>query len=167
VRPRPGARCVTATGEITVPPANGPCHGTLLVDRVGIEPVLRGWLPDEVGGVSWFSFDNPAQSPRFPIFSGVLELPKSFEVCGQARYREDAATWWFRRANRLATIQWGRTKPIIEKAVMEFEEKGLSDLPGIEQRVQEMLKKDDVIELRLTEKNKSNERESGEIKIID
>jgi hypothetical protein len=26
--------------------------------------------------------------------------------------------------------------------MMEFEEKGLSDLPGIEQRVQEMLKKD-------------------------
>lgn len=103
---------------------------------------LRGWLPDEVGGVSWFSFDNPAQSPRFPIFAGVLELPKSFEICGQARYREDAATWWFRRANRLATIQWGRTKPIIDKAVMEFEEKALSDLPGIEQKVQEILKKD-------------------------
>ncbi|MBS3103182.1 hypothetical protein J4458_07100 [Candidatus Woesearchaeota archaeon] len=33
--------------------------------------------------------------------------------------------------------------------------------------IEEMLKKDDVIELRLTEKNKSNERESGEIKIID
>lgn len=117
---------------------------TIAIARCSYSQVvqLRGWLPDEVGGVSWFSFDNPAQSPRFPIFSGVLELPKSFEVCGQARYREDAATWWFRRANRLATIQWGRTKPIIEKAVMEFEEKGLSDLPGIEQRVQEMLKKD-------------------------
>jgi dipeptidase len=103
---------------------------------------LRGWLPNEVGGVSWFSFDNPAESPRFPIFAGALELPKSFEVCGQQRYREDAATWWFRRTNRLATIQWGRTRSFIENGMKEFEEKAISDLPGIEQRVQDMLKKD-------------------------
>ena len=32
----------------------------------------RSWLPDEVGAVAWFSFDNPGQSPRIPIFSGVL-----------------------------------------------------------------------------------------------
>jgi dipeptidase len=103
---------------------------------------LRGWLPDEVGGVAWFSFDNPAKSPRFPIFAGALELPESFEICGQKRYRTDAADWWFRRANRLATIQWGTTREYIEKAMNEFEEKDFSDLPGIEQRVQEMLKKD-------------------------
>ncbi|MFH1574746.1 MAG: C69 family dipeptidase, partial [Acidobacteriota bacterium] len=36
---------------------------------------VRGWLPDEIGAVAWFSFDNPAQSPRFPIFSGTLSLP--------------------------------------------------------------------------------------------
>jgi dipeptidase len=103
---------------------------------------LRGWLPNEIGGVAWFSFDNPAESPRFPIFAGALELPKSFEVCGQQRYREDAATWWFRRANRLATIQWGKTRGIVEKAAMEFEEKGRTDLPMLEQHVQDIFKGD-------------------------
>ena len=29
----------------------------------------RSWLPNEVGAVAWFSFDNPALSPRIPIFS--------------------------------------------------------------------------------------------------
>jgi dipeptidase len=117
---------------------------TIAIARCSYSQVVqcRGWLPNEVGGVSWFSFDNPAQSPRFPIFAGVLELPKSFEVCGQWKYREDAANWWFRRANRLATIQWERTRGVVEKAVAEFEEKGLSDMPGIEQRVQDILKKD-------------------------
>jgi dipeptidase len=103
---------------------------------------LRGWLPDEVGGVAWFSFDNPAQSPRFPIFAGALNLPESFETCGQHKYRTDAAVWWFRRANRLATVAWGSTREHIESAVTDFEEKGLSDMPMIESRVKEMLKKD-------------------------
>ena len=103
---------------------------------------LRGWLPDEVGGVAWFSFDNPAQSPRFPIFAGALNLPESFEVCGQQKYRTDAAVWWFRRANRLATVAWGRTRESIENAVAAFEAKGFTDLPMIESKVNAMLKGD-------------------------
>jgi dipeptidase len=117
---------------------------TIAIARCSYSQVIqvRGWLPDEVGAVAWFAFDNPAQSPRFPIFSGALELPKSFEVCGQQRYREDAATWWFRRTNRLATLMYGRTRAMMDKAQTEYEDKAFSDLPGIELRVQEMLKKD-------------------------
>lgn len=33
---------------------------------------LRSWLPDAVGGICWFSMDNPGQSPRVPI---LQELP--------------------------------------------------------------------------------------------
>ena len=117
---------------------------TIAIARCSYSQVvqLRGWLPNEIGGVAWFSFDNPAQSPRFPIFAGALELPKSFEICGQQRYREDAATWWFRRTNRLATIQYGRTRGIMEKAAAEFEQKAFTDLPMMEQHVQEMIKAD-------------------------
>ena len=46
---------------------------------------LRDWLPNEVGGVAWFSFDNPGQSPRIPIFSGNLNLPDNFNICGQIK----------------------------------------------------------------------------------
>jgi dipeptidase len=128
----------------TLKPGTVAGQRTIAIARCSYSQVIqvRGWLPDEVGAVAWFSFDNPAQSPRFPIFSGALELPKSFEVCGQQRYREDAATWSFRRTNRLATIMYGRTRPIMDKAIMEYEDKAFNDLPGIEQRVQEMLKKD-------------------------
>jgi hypothetical protein len=73
--------------------------------------------------VCWFAFDNPAESARFPIFAGVTELPPSFEVCAQHRYRTDSAAWVFRRANRLATVRWGETKDIIQKTIADFEEK--------------------------------------------
>ena len=103
---------------------------------------LRDWLPDEVGGVSWFSFDNPGQSPRIPIFAGVLSLPKPFEVDPQRIFRMDSAAWTFRRANKLAQVRWGQTKDTMTKAIMEYEAKGLNDLPAIEKRVQDMLKAD-------------------------
>jgi dipeptidase len=92
----------------------------------------RDWLPDPVGGICWFAFDNPAQSPRIPVFAGVRELPSSFEVCAQHRFRTDSACWAFRRANRLSTVRWGVASKFIEEAIKEFEEKAFADLPYVE-----------------------------------
>ncbi len=100
----------------------------------------REWLPDEVGAVAWFSFDNPAQSPRIPIFSGTMSLPESFRICGQHRYREDAAIWSFREANRLSTVNWERGRKLIEPAVAEMEQKALNEMPALEERVKSLVK---------------------------
>ncbi len=102
---------------------------------------MRDWLPDPVGGIAWFSFDNPGQSPRIPVFAGVSELPPGFEICAQHRFRMDSACWAFRRANRLATVRWGRAGQSINDAVKEFEERAFSDLPDIEKKVLALLKK--------------------------
>ena len=110
---------------------------TIAISACSYSEVLqcRDWLPDEVGGIAWFSFDNPGQSPRIPIFSGTKELPPSFAICGQHTFRTDSACWWFRRANKLATIRWGQTREYIEGAVAEFENKAFSELPMIEKEV--------------------------------
>lgn len=100
----------------------------------------RDWLPDSVGGICWFAFDNPGQSPRIPIFAGVTELPPSFEICAQHRFRSDSACWSFRRANRLSTVRWGAARKYIEESIKEFEEKAFADLPDIEKGARELSK---------------------------
>jgi dipeptidase len=100
----------------------------------------REWLPDEAGAIAWFAFDNPGQSPRIPIFPGALSLPPSFNICGQPRYRTDAAIWSFREANRLATVNWSKGRKLIEPAVKELEDKAFEELPAIERRVVELVK---------------------------
>jgi len=102
---------------------------------------LRDWLPDEVGGVAWFSFDNPGQSPRLPIYSGNLSLPDSYSICGQQRYREDAALWSFRKANKLATVKWQKSRKTIETEVATLETKALAEQPALEEQVKELVKK--------------------------
>jgi dipeptidase len=103
---------------------------------------VRPWMPDDIGAVAWFSFDNPAQSPRIPIFSSVLSLPKSFEIDAQKRYRADSAAWMFRRTNRLATIKWGSTRGLMEGASAELEKRAFAELPAIEGTAQNLLKED-------------------------
>ncbi len=103
---------------------------------------LRSWLPDEVGGVAWMALDNPGESPRFPIFAGTTELPRLLQVCGQHSDRDDAALWHYRKANRLATVRWGKFRSLIEPARDYFVEKGFRELPYVEQMWQQLNESD-------------------------
>jgi dipeptidase len=129
----------TVSGEManllnTLKPGTVEPQRAIAIARCSYSQIIqnRGWLPPEIGTVAWFSFDNPGQSPRMPIFAGTLSLPNSFAVCGQHSYREDSAVWWFRRTNRLAMIKWGEVRDIIENASMEFEDRAFAELPSIE-----------------------------------
>ncbi|MBR4735259.1 MAG: C69 family dipeptidase, partial [Bacteroidales bacterium] len=82
---------------------------------------LRNWLPDQVGGICWLSLDNPGQSPRIPVFSGTTKLPEAYETCGQLQYVPDCALWQFRRANKLATLAWQRTKDDFNQEILRIE----------------------------------------------
>ncbi|CDN32285.1 putative secreted peptidase [Mucinivorans hirudinis] len=101
----------------------------------------RSWLPDEIGAVAYFSVDNPAQSPRIPIYSGALSLPEGFAVCGQKRYREDSFLWKFREANRLAQVAWGKTKNKMESEAMRLEKKMFEEQEEIESKAKALMAK--------------------------
>jgi len=110
---------------------------------------LRDWLPDEIGGRVFFSFDNPAQSPRIPIYSGSTQLPESFNYCGQKRYREDATIWNYRKANKLATLRWQITKKGMMKDVEYFENKAFEDGEVLEAKISKMIKDGKVDEAKV------------------
>ena len=99
----------------------------------------RSWMPDEIGAICWMACDNPGQSPRIPIFSGSTTLPEGFDKCGQLRYRDEAWIWHYRKANKLATVQWGRTKQTLLGTANRFEQKAFDEIPAIEDRAQALI----------------------------
>ncbi len=115
---------------------------TISVQQCSYSQVIqaRDWLPPEIGTVAYFSFDNPGQSPRMPIYAGTTSLPESFKIDCQHSYREDSACWSIRRANRLAQIKWGWAREYLEPAVMDFEEQMFMEQPLIEQKAVELMK---------------------------
>jgi len=114
---------------------------TISVQQCSYSQVIqaRDWLPPEIGTIAWFSFDNPGQSPRIPIWAGVTELPESFKIDCQHSYREDSACWWFRRTNRLSQIKWGWAREYLEPAVMSFEDQAFDEVPLLEQKALELM----------------------------
>jgi dipeptidase len=125
----------------TIKPGTVETVRTIAVARCSYSQVIqaRDWLPPEIGTVAYFSFDNPGQSPRIPIWAGVTELPESFKVGCQKSYRTDSACWWFRRANRLSMIKWGWAREYLEGAVMEYENQLFEEAPLIEQKALELM----------------------------
>ncbi|MBR3799586.1 MAG: C69 family dipeptidase [Bacteroidales bacterium] len=96
---------------------------------------LRSWLPDEVGGICWMSVDNPAQTPRVPIFCGTTALPKAYDVCGQKQLDNDCVLWTYRKANKLATVAWQSTRPVVERALKSYEDDAFAGLKDLEKKV--------------------------------
>ncbi len=41
---------------------------------------VRGWLPDEIGGINWFGCDDAATSYLTPIYTCTNEVPECFRV---------------------------------------------------------------------------------------
>jgi len=115
---------------------------TIAVQQCSYSQIIqaRDWLPPEIGTVAYFSFDNPGQSPRMPVYAGTLSLPESFKIDCQKSYREDSACWSYRRANRLSQIKWGWAREYLEPAVLEFEEQMFMEQPLIEQKAVELMK---------------------------
>lgn len=116
----------------TIAPGTVEFHRTVAVAWCAYSHVtqLRNWLPDSVGGICWLSLDNPGQSPRIPVFCGTTSLPDAFLRCGQKEYIPDCALWQFRRANKLATLAWQKTKDGFNKKISDIEELAFSNLPG-------------------------------------
>lgn len=108
----------------------------------------RDWLPDEIGGVAWFSLDNPGQSPRFPIYAGATKLHAALAICGQLRYRPEAAVWAFRETNKIATLNWSQGRKHIEPAVAELEEKMFVETPLLERQAQILIQQGKIEEAK-------------------
>ncbi len=104
---------------------------------------LRDWLPDEVGGVCWVAVDNPGQSPRVPIFCGNSRLPKAYDLCGHKQYSDNAVLWQFRKANKLATVAWQRTRDDMMKAVLDNERDAFKGLTELENSVKSLKARED------------------------
>ena len=71
----------------------------------------RSWLPDPVGGLVWFAWDNPAMSCHLPLYSCLTEVPESFRTGGGTEgrppYTRQSAWWAFNRASVIAAHRWG------------------------------------------------------------
>ncbi|MDR0695036.1 MAG: C69 family dipeptidase [Prevotellaceae bacterium] len=101
---------------------------------------IRNEAPDEIACIAYFANDNPAQSPRLPVYAAILQTPGAFQVSGHKRFTADAAAWIYRQTNKLATIRWQASRKKLEEQRDYFEDKLFDEQSNIDNEAIKILK---------------------------
>ncbi len=102
----------------------------------------RSWLPNEIGGVVWFGYDNPAATPHTPFYIGNTSMPESYMVDARTKFNKESAWWAYRVVAQLALFRWQEMIVDINLVWNEIENKSFSEQAKIEEEALALYKND-------------------------
>lgn len=103
---------------------------------------LRGWLPNEIGGVYWVYLDNPYFSPYIPIYAGNLNVAETYNIYDPNKYDEKSARWAIDFVDNLANLNFQNIAKDVRKVRDPFEAEMFSNQQQIEEKALALYKKD-------------------------
>ncbi len=92
----------------------------------------RSWLPNEIGGIVWFGYDNPAATPHTPFYIGNTTMPESYMIDARTKFDKESAWWAYRVVAQLALFRWQDMIIDINQVWQEIEDKAFTDQNAIE-----------------------------------
>lgn len=108
----------------------------------GMIAQLRGWLPDEIGGIYWVYQDNQYCSPYVPIYVGVTDVHETYKTYDSEAYDENSARWTYDMADNLLYLKWQEASKDLEKTRDGLEKRFYEEMPEIEKKALELYKQD-------------------------
>lgn len=108
----------------------------------GMIAQLRGWLPDEVGGIYWFYVDNAYTSAYVPIYSGVTDVAECYKVYDKSEFQENSIRWCVDFVDNLLYLKWKDAVETLHERRDPLEKEFFDKQKEIDARTVELLKKD-------------------------
>lgn len=102
---------------------------------------VRGWLPNDIGGLAWVGYDNPAMTTYAPMYIGMTDFPRSYKICGRPGFSRDSAWWAFNRVADLSAQKWGEMRHDVAKVWNEFEDEFFKNQKTVEAKALALYKK--------------------------
>lgn len=92
----------------------------------------RSGLPNEIGGLTWFGWDDAYTSCYFPLYMGMSEIPDCCQTGNVDRFDPDSGWWIFNFVANYAYGRFSEIYPDIQKVQQELESHFLKLQPAIE-----------------------------------
>lgn len=104
----------------------------------------RSWLPDAIGGITWFSVDDAGSTVYIPMYCGMLEAPHTFaEGNGDIlTYTPTSAFWAFNKVSNFAYLRYDLMSQDIKKLQAQLENSFFEKVPLIDQKALEVFATD-------------------------
>ncbi len=100
----------------------------------------RADIPDEIGGVFWYGFDNPYTNFFVPLYTSISDIPKSYTVGKLNEFSRESAWWAFNFVANWANLRYSYMIKDIQKLQAEIEGKEFADQDSIETNALKLLK---------------------------
>lgn len=103
----------------------------------------RAWLPDAIGGLTWYGPDRPATAVLLPFHAGVNDLPAQIQK-GDALKLERGSLWTaFNYVANYAMLKYSFMIKDIVKVRERYESAAFGEQPALEEKALALWKKGD------------------------
>lgn len=103
----------------------------------------RNFLPDEIGGVSWFGVDDTYMTVYMPVYCGALDIPTAFagNIDLITEFSMDSAYWLFNLVSNFSSIRFNQMIIDIRKVQIALESEFELRAAEIESEALELIKR--------------------------
>jgi dipeptidase len=98
----------------------------------------RNWLPDEIGGICWYSVDDTYSNAWMPLYLGLNRVPPSLAGGSPVEFDWDKAYWVFSLVNNFAYGLYNQVIGDIQKVQKEIEDRAFTMVPAIDKAALEL-----------------------------
>ena len=102
----------------------------------------RGWLPDPVGGIVWLAWGSQDTSCFMPLYAGITEIPRSFEIGDHFEFNRQSARWAFDYVDFHTQVVYSKAIEDVRAAQAIWEKPVVDRTPTIDTFALELHKKD-------------------------
>ncbi|MEZ4386727.1 MAG: C69 family dipeptidase [Candidatus Krumholzibacteriia bacterium] len=108
----------------------------------------RAWLPDAVGGVTWYGLDDTNFTCYVPLYCCLTDVPPSYATGSLSRFGWDSAWWVFNFVSNYAGLRYDAMIGDI-RATQQQIEAYLRDLqPAVEETAASLCERDPALAVR-------------------
>ncbi|MCF6331875.1 MAG: C69 family dipeptidase [Draconibacterium sp.] len=100
----------------------------------------RAWLPDEIGGVMWYSPDDTYSNCYTPFYPSMKNVPKSYAEGNLGHFSWESAWWAFNFVSNYINLKYSYMISDVQKIQKKLETKALSRQDSVETEVLEIYK---------------------------
>jgi len=72
----------------------------------GMIAQLRGWLPNDIGGIYWFYVDNAFTSAYVPMYAGVTDVAECYKTYDKEKFDDNSMRWAVDFVDNLLYLKW-------------------------------------------------------------
>ncbi|MFO7608074.1 MAG: C69 family dipeptidase [Candidatus Krumholzibacteriia bacterium] len=102
----------------------------------------RRWLPDPVGGLTWYGLDDTDVTCYLPLYCSITALPESYATGTLGAFDWDSAWWVFNLVGNYAMLRYDAMIADVRAAQADLEGTFLDLQPAVEATAAQLAKSD-------------------------